>query len=521
MNAIFFNKRTYFLFSLSCIAIGLSVSKPLISLGLICLSIVWLIDGNPPEKLKSFFSNKIALVLSSIFLLSLLGLLYTNNFNYAFGDLRRKMFLFFIPFLLSGFSPLTKKEFHLILKIYIAGVLTATFWSLFVYFGGLHITIVDSRSFSRFNSHIRFGLEIALAIFFSFYYLYYSSKITLRILWLSISIWLITSLFLFDLFTGTIIFFITVSILSLVFGFLSTNKRLKILLISLLSILFIFCFVFIKDSIDDFYACNNVKPLEEVPFTDDGNPYIHYNNTNSNTYKENGFLVEKNICWNEIEASWNERSTLDFNGKDLKNQELKNTLIRFITSKGLRKDKKAIKRLTDKEVEAIENGIPNNKYLTMNRFRVRLHKIIWEYDSYKNGRDINGHSVLMRWEYWKTAIRIIKNNFFIGVGTGDVQAVFNLQYEKENSVLAPQYRLRAHNQYLTYGVTFGVIGVICFFIFLFYPIFKTKMYKNYFYLAFFSIVLLSMLTEDTLETQVGINFFVFFNTVLAFRLKAF
>ena len=283
MNAIFSNKRTYFLFSLSCIAIGLSVSKPLISLGLICLSIVWLIDWNPPEKLKSFFSNKIALVLSSIFLLSLLGLLYTNNFNYAFGDLRRKMFLFFIPFLLSGFSPLTKKEFHLILKIYIAGVLTATFWSLFVYLGGLHITIVDSRSFSRFNSHIRFGLEIALAIFFSFYYLYYSSKITLRILWLSISIWLITSLFLFDLFTGTIVFFITVFILSLVFGFLSTNKRLKILLISLLSILFIFCFVFIKDSINDFYACNNVKPLEEVPFPDVGNPYFNHNKTTSTT----------------------------------------------------------------------------------------------------------------------------------------------------------------------------------------------------------------------------------------------
>jgi len=136
-----------------------------------------------------------------------------------------------------------------------------------------------------------------------------------------------------------------------------------------------------------------------------------------------------------------------------------------------------------------------------------------------NGRNINGHSVLMRWEYCKTAVAIIKNNFILGVGTGDLQDAFNLQYNKYNSVLELQYRLRAHNQYLTYMVAFGVVGLSWFLFFLFYPIIKTKLYKNYFYLAFFSIVLLSMITEDTLETQVGINFFVFFNTIFLLSLK--
>jgi len=514
MKGLFLNTRTYFLLCLSSIAIGLSLSKPLISLGLIGLLLVWLADGNVLLKLKTFYANKIALLLSSIYILTLLGLIYTSNFNYALDDVRRKMPLFFLPFYFSGFTPLTKKELALLLKIYSVGVLSASFWSLFVFLGGLNITIIDARELSRFNSHIRFGLEIALALFFSYYFFIKATSLREKLIWFCSSIWLLFSLYLFNLFTGTVVFLLTIPVLLVVFGFLSKNKRLKLLSILFVTISFVVFFVIIKNAINDFYSCNNVTQLKEIPLTTEGNPYVKDAKAINSNLKENGYFVDKNISLEEFSKAWNNKSKIDFNGKDLKKQELKNTLIRFITSKGQRKDKEAIDRLTDEEVKAIENGISNYKYLTMNSFSTRLHKIIWEYDSYKSGRNINGHSVLMRWEYCKTAIHIIKNNLLLGVGTGDVQDAFNLQYKKEDSKLEPQHRLRAHNQYLTYGVTFGTMGIIWFILFLFYPIFKTKLYKNYLYLAFFSIVLLSMITEDTLETQVGINLFVFFNTIL-------
>jgi hypothetical protein len=501
-------------------AIGLSLSKPLIALGLFGLMIVWLFDGNLLLKLKAFYNNKIALTLSSIYILTLIGLTYTTNFDFAIDDVRRKIPLFFLPFYFSGFKPLSKKELNLLLKIYIAGVLGATLWSLFVYLGGLNIEIVDKRNLSRFDSHIRFGLEVALAVFLSAYYFIKSNKLLEKMAWALIVVWLILSLPLFNLFTGIAVFTITTSILLMVFGLLSTKKYLKFLLLSFLTIIVFTFFVVIKNAVDDFYSSDSVTPLKEIPFTEEGNPYDKGAHSIKSRVKENGYFVEKNIARKEFSSAWNNRSKIDFNGKDLKNQPIRFTLIRFITSKGERKDKKAIDNLTEEEIKAIERGVPNYKYLAMNSFNVRLHNIIWEFDSYKNGRNINGHSVLMRWEYINTAIRLIKNNFIVGVGTGDVQDAFIHQYEVDSSQLNSKNRLRAHNQYITYGVTFGLLGIIWFLFFLIYPVFKTKLYKNYFYLAFFSIALLSMITEDTLETQVGINFFVFFNTIFLLSINS-
>ena len=96
MNNIFSKTRTYFILCLSSIVVGLSLSKPLISMGLIGLLFVWLIDGNLLLKLKNFYNNKLALLLSSIYVLTLLGLIHTNNFDFAIGDVRRKMPLFIL-----------------------------------------------------------------------------------------------------------------------------------------------------------------------------------------------------------------------------------------------------------------------------------------------------------------------------------------------------------------------------------------------------------------------------------------
>jgi hypothetical protein len=68
---------------------------------------------------------------------------------------------------------------------------------------------------------------------------------------------------------------------------------------------------------------------------------------------------------------------------------------------------------------------------------------------------------------------------------------------------------------LEFAVTFGVIGFIWFLIALFYPVFKLKIF-DFLYIAFFIIAFLSMFTEDTLESQAGISFFVFFTAFFLF-----
>jgi hypothetical protein len=508
--------RNYLLCGLTLIAIGLSISKPLINLGILFMCFSWIVDGKIIERFNRFKSNKIALILCSIYFISLLGLIHTSNFEYGLDDVRRKLPLL-LPMLIAGFSPLTKKEVSFLLKVFVGWVVFACCWSFCVYFGVLNEVIVDFREYSRFNSHIRFGLEIALGIFFCAYFFHQTKEVEQKVFWSLILSFLLLSLYVFSLFTGTLVLIATLILILLVFGISAKKKRIKYLAITCFFSLVIGVSFFIKNAVNTFYACNKIEPLKEIAFTKNGEKYQKDDFTNNSTNKENGYFIYKNIAWHELGEAWSNKSKIPFEGRDLKGQDLKFTLIRFITSKGLRKDKEAIDGLTEEEILAIEQGVSNYKYLKMNGLSVRLHKIIWEYDSYVNGGDINGHSVLMRWEYWKTAFSIIKSNLVLGVGTGDVQDAFNEQYDKDNSILSEPYRLRAHNQYITYVVTMGTVGLIWFLIVLFYPIIKTKAYKNYLYLTFFSIACLSMLTEDTLETIVGINFFVFFNSIFLLK----
>ncbi|MBL4593221.1 MAG: O-antigen ligase family protein [Flavobacteriales bacterium] len=514
-----FKTRNLFLLCLFIIAIGLSLSKPLIALGQYGLLVLWLFSGGIKQKLISFFQNKTALALASLYILSLFGLLYTSNFDYAIDDIRRKIPLFFLPFYISGFSPITKKEFSLIFKVYVAGVLFATFWSVFVMLGGTSETIIDKRALSRYNSHIRFGLEICMAIFGSAYYFWIKKTTRIKIIWLAIASWLICFLFILSLFTGVVILILSSIFMFSIYSLRSKNPWLKYsFLFASLALIVLFSFT-LKNNISNYYQNENIVQLEILEHTKSGEAYAHDTSTVRQFDKENGYYVWQNIAWKEIHTEWKKRSEIPFQANDLKDQKLTTTLIRFLSSKGVYKNADAIIDLSEKEIKAIEKGVSNYKYLSMNNIDKRLHKIIWEFDYYNQGRDYNGHSVIMRWAYWKTAYRIFKQNIFLGVGTGDVPDAFDKQYEKEKSLLLPRYRLRAHNQYITYAVTFGVLGLLILMLSLFYPFFKNKMYNHYLYLAFFSIILLSMLTEDTLETQVGITFFAFFNTIFLLKEK--
>jgi O-antigen ligase len=119
----------------------------------------------------------------------------------------------------------------------------------------------------------------------------------------------------------------------------------------------------------------------------------------------------------------------------------------------------------------------------------------------------------MRFEFWKTAIYIIKQNPLLGVGTGDIQISFNKAYDETHSKLSKEWRLKCHNQYFAIMVAFGFIGFIIFLIYLIIPAFTLRKKLHNLYWPFILIILLSFLTEDTLESQAGLTFFGIFNTL--------
>ena len=102
------------------------------------------------------------------------------------------------------------------------------------------------------------------------------------------------------------------------------------------------------------------------------------------------------------------------------------------------------------------------------------------------------------------------------MGTGDIPNAYQQAYNELDSPLEPQFRHKAHNQYLSITVGLGIVGLLVFLMVLLYPYLSAKRYRTYLYTIFLVILLISMLPEDTIETQAGASWFAFFNSLLIF-----
>lgn len=502
-----------FLFALFLLAASLPYSKFLMSVSQIILLFSWLFHGNLVQKLKLFIKNKTALILSSVFLLHLLGLTYTTNFEYGLEDVRKKIPLLLLPLLFSTSSPISKQHFHNILLVFVLSVIVATGICFYVLLGYSDKVIVRAQQSSIFISHPRFALLICLSVFILGYFFFRKISRILKITILLLIIWLIAFLFMLESATG-ILCAIAVSVA--LFIRVLQNIRNRFLKISLSVIFLLISGLVIKSFYSVISKHNKVKDVDKKNlsvYTKQGNLYQH---DTANLETENGNYIWLFVCEKELEEEWNKKSLLHYHEKDLRGNNLKYTLIRFLASKGATKDAEGIRSLSTEEIVAIEKGTANINYMGVFNPPERIEKILWEIDLYRRGGNPSGHSVTQRIEFWKAAMGIIRENLLFGVGTGDVEKAFDEQYEKINSPLEKEYRLRSHNQFLAIGTALGIIGLFWFLFSIFYPLIVEKKFKDYFYFVFFLIAFLSFLTEDTLETQAGVTFFAFFNSFFLF-----
>jgi hypothetical protein len=345
---------------------------------------------------------------------------------------------------------------------------------------------------------------IDLSIAFLFFYFFLENEKKWILVKLIIVIWFIVFLLIMQSVTGIIIFTLILLYFLIRNVFLKINFYVKIILSSILLLFIVFGIFWIQNEVKKHFEVN--KQFAKKVKTENNN--IYYHNENSKEM-ENGSLVWSNISFEELEPTWNRRSEIKFNENDAKGNPINSTIIRFLTSKGYSKDASGVNKLTDTEIKLIQNGVTNYLYTNQSGIKNRIHEFIYEYHSFKTNSNPSGHTMLMRLEFWKTGYLIAKHNWLLGVGTGDVQDEFNLQYQKNNSLLKKEWWKRAHNQFLTVAITFGIIGLIVFLAYLFVPAILIKNKHDLFFI-FMMISIISMLNEDTLETQAGVTFFGFF-----------
>jgi len=505
-------RRNIYIFALSLLAASLPFSLFMLSISLWVMFFNWAIDRHIINNFKTFFTNRATLIFSLLFLIHIVGLVYTSDFHYAFKDIRTKIPLLLIPLVIFTSKPLSKKEILIVLSFFIAAVTTATFISTTYYF--THI-INDIREISCFISHIRFSLMICFSIIIILYYLFKekTGSRPIKVVFYLLILWLILFLLLFESVTGISILAILLLLFLIKTIFSSATPLYRIASAAIIVSLAFFSYQYISSAVKEYYHKNLIDFSKLETHTAQGNIYFH---DTTSFQSENGNLIWVYIAKDELDQEWKKRSQCDINGYDEKNQYLEYTLIRFLASKGLRKDAEGVKKLSNDEIVAIEKGIPSVSFFEKMTLKKRIHQILWEYENYMKDGNANGLSVMLRFEFVKTALGIISEHPLLGVGTGDVNMAFKKQYEKNNSLLKPEFRWRSHNQYLSVLVAFGIFGLLVFMSSLIAPPVILKKFSDYRYLAFFIIIMISMLTEDTLETQVGVTFFSFFNAFFVF-----
>ena len=520
-----------YLLGLLMVAVGLTLSPFLMGMSQFWLVLVWLVDALTPPfkgvggiktKLSRFWHNKAAVLLVAFYLMHVVGLLWTSDFEYALKDLRVKLPILVMPFVLSSMLPLDRKRFDFVMLVYVLSVFIATLFSSVSYW---RHDYEDVREISHFISHIRFCLNIVFSMAVIGYYIFkmrvprehgvpaFGVKVAVNqfLMWF-IWLWFAYQIYIFESLTGYVIL-AAVVLVSVVYAFLRWQKAMgwRIAIAALLVA------VVVTGALVVWHEMKPLLKVEPVDFatlekkTAQGNDYWH--DTIHNPV-EDGKYVGLYYCRKELQEAWQQRSALPLN--DSVGVMLEPTLARYLTSKGLRKDAQGVMALTDEDVHNIEQGVANYNNWQHPGLRARLSSTLFEYGLYRKYNNPNGGSLSQRVEFTRASLHLIGQHPWFGVGTGDVPQAFSQAYDEIHSPLQEEYRFRAHNQYLAIAVAFGLVGLAFFLFVLFYPWFASRNNHTYLYLVFFCIMLLSMFPEDTLETQAGATLFAFFMALLLF-----
>lgn len=486
---------------------ALPLSPFFTSIGIIGATAAWFFLWNWREKIKRFVGSSDLWLFLGIYFLHIIGLLYSSDFRYAIQDLKVKLPLLILPLVLVTSPPLLYSERRIILVSFISGVIVSSLVSVFVLLTPGRLAGEDIRQIALFVSHIRLSLMVNLAIYGAFYLGLSAEKKREKYLCFIAGIWLIVFLFLLKSFTGLVVFLVCLFVLIPLYQHRIAHSVLRRCIVSASILLPVFFLIYVAVAVKRYYSNDKPDPRTIAYFTAGGRPYCHDFRSKDT---ENGHFVWLYLCEEELRIAWPLRSRIAYDSLDLRGNPLRFTLIRYLTSRGMPKDSLSVMQLSDDEIKSIENGVANYLYRNKVALYPYIYRIFWEFDSYVRGNNPSGHSITQRIIYWQTAVKIIRGNWIIGVGTGDVQQTFNEIYEKENVNLNRKFWLRAHNQYLTFLVTFGLPGFLIVMAGLVIPCLRKVKYNHFLKAVFLMISFLSMLPEDTLETQAGVTFVAFF-----------
>lgn len=142
-------------------------------------------------------------------------------------------------------------------------------------------------------------------------------------------------------------------------------------------------------------------------------------------------------------------------------------------------------------------------------FGTRIGNAVHSFTSTTNS-NANEESTAMRIIALHETSQLIKTNWLLGTGTGDVWGDLRRSYFVDLKSACLKEKVIPHNQYLNSFAKFGIIGIISLLALLFFPLMKSwnEKYNAAFY--FMLLIILNCMVEDVFEVQNGVVFTSFF-----------
>ncbi|TNE55693.1 MAG: O-antigen ligase domain-containing protein [Bacteroidetes bacterium] len=488
-----------YLFLYATFAIGLPLNKIVLSLSGLLLFALFLIELQPSRDLKRIAGSKPTRILLLFLLVHLLSFFWSDNSAYFLKDFQVKLPFYALPLVFMQHPIQSKKERDFIFYCFLGAVTLCSVFNFIRFFGSeLHLS-EDVRHLSFFISHIRFGLMVLFSAVIATY-LFISKRGMLKWIGLVLLSWFL----IYTWYSEVLSAYLAVPVLicsALIFLFFRSFSRTKAWVLSSLTVLIPLIILGLTS-----YFLLKTPPLPTIgkseQLTREGNPYTH--NLKSR-YFINDHHVYSFICNAELDREWKKVSQIPIRDTNQYGYLHYFTLVQYMASKGLTKDAEGFQQLDSNDIQQILSGVSN--------VRIAEGKSIHRLESLRNefyDDDPNGKTLTQRWEYLKTGWRIFLKHPMLGVGSGDLADSFQQQYEHDQSRLSPNNQLRAHNQGLTYLISFGIIGGILFLLWLVFNFQVLNEQKNLLGMLFLILMSFSFLSEDTLETQMGVSLFSFF-----------
>ena len=499
-----------YIFAILVLFAGIFFSYILISISEFILAGIWILEGNFKIKFKKLWQDKPAIIFLSIFLIFIIGGIWTVDKISYLNELKLKLPLFILPLiLLTKNKAFSENQIKFIIASFVVFNFAKSIqsWTVFIIKGN-NISLND---FCQGLSHIRYAIYTVFTIFIIYYFFIKTNHKFVKLVSIFSIIYFLVLLFFLQSLTAIAIILILIGGLTIYYLLNSKNlySKIGIIIGSLAIVLSISFYLF--NQISSFYKIKDPDYKDLPRFTVNNNQYFH---NIKNKVIENGYHVGYYICEKELKKEWNKRSNIKYSEFDKKNQKIKYTLLRYLTSKGLTKDSAGVWALTERDIKNIENGYTNYRFNNNFSLNERIYKVIWQLHIYFETGNSRSQSVSQRIESFKTSVNLIKKHPLFGVGTGDYKNEILKQYKIDKTKLPAEQRKLPHNQYISFvaalGLLFGSVVILA----IFYPFFKNKKYKKFLPTVFFIIIIISMLTDDTLIRASSVNFTAIFYTLL-------